>query len=89
MDEPLPMQIDHALEQTRLAGCTYAAVPLPWLWLWLDYAVDRKGSRFQWWRVCMHNGDQGDVTDPRIIDDNGNVILCMRPRDHDGRCTER
>lgn len=81
-----PMHIDHAMEQTRLNGCKYIAIPLPWLQEWAEYAVDREGSRFQWWVVCMAGGNEGDIYRPELLDGNGNVVLCLLPRQHTGPC---
>lgn len=82
----LPMQIDHAMAQTMQTGAKYIAIPLPWLTDWIRHAVDRKGSRFEWWKVCMGGGNNGFIDRPELLDGNGNIILCLLERDHDGPC---
>lgn len=76
-----PAMVDRALKQTAEAGHTYASVPLPWLMDWLRLA-DIDGFTFPWFRHC--GGSAEWDLDSADMDDDGNVLLCLLPRDHEG-----
>lgn len=79
-----PAMVDRALEQTRAAGLTYAAVPLPWWEQWAGWQEVRK-TRFDWDGLCL-NPDIEREGGGWPIDDEGNVLVCLLPVGHDAEC---
>lgn len=77
-----PLMVDRSLVQMHKAGFIYAAVPLPVLTEWVMWAT-RNGTRFVAIEgLCCWPDLSGEPT----INDDGDVLLCLLPVNHDGPC---
>lgn len=78
--------VDKSLEQTRRAGLMYAVVPLPWMEDWAVWAGQKGGSSFPWWDCCGLPGWDFTQEYDKIVDDDGNIRLCLLEPQHEGEC---
>lgn len=96
---PLGEIIDKSLRQTAEADLKYAVIPEPWLMDWVVWrkplfpndARRRKREGLFWWRVTcgframlLEKHEPGGVR--YFSDGDGNFVLCLQRRRHDGPC---
>lgn len=83
--ETFAVLTDKALAQTQRAGGRYAVIPWPWMIDWMDMVADTQVSVFDYRSICWQPGNDGTHFDVDLNDD-GDAVLCLLPKYHEGRC---
>lgn len=81
-----PGMTDRSLAQMVKVGLRYASVPEPVFTEYVGWAADH-GCKLDWSAVCITVSEDADLATISVdTDGDGNVLLCLLERGHDGPC---